>query len=32
MLDFLENPDLLKTSLEQIGLFNEIRVLYEAVT
>jgi 2,4-dienoyl-CoA reductase (NADPH2) len=31
MLDFLENPTLLKASLEQIGLFDQIRSLYEAV-
>lgn len=32
MLDFLEKPDLLKASLEQIGLFDKVRGLYEAVT
>ena len=32
MLDFLENPDLLKSSLEQIGLFGQVSGLYEAVT
>lgn len=32
MLDFLENPTLLKASLEQIGLFDQVAVLYEAVT
>ena len=31
MLDFLENPLLLKASLEQIGLFDQISALYEAV-
>lgn len=31
MLDFLENPTLLKASLEQIGLFDEVSGLYEAV-
>ena len=31
MLDFLENPALLKSSLEQIGLFGEVSALYEAV-
>lgn len=30
MLDFLDNPVLLKASLEQIGLFDEITALYEA--
>lgn len=29
MLDFLDNPSLLRASLEQIGLFDRIRVLYE---
>jgi len=29
MLDFLENPALLKASLEQIGLFDEVKGLYE---
>lgn len=32
MLDFIENPELLKASLEQIGLFSQISALYEAVT
>ena len=32
MLDFFENPTLLKSSLEQIGLFNEVSALYEAAT
>ncbi len=31
MLDFLENPELLKASLEQIGLFDTVSTLYEAV-
>lgn len=31
MLDFLENPALLKASLEQIGLFDAVRDRYEAV-
>ena len=31
MLDFLENPALLKASLEQIGLFDQVSTLYEAV-
>jgi hydroxyacylglutathione hydrolase len=31
MLDFLENPALLKTSLKQIGLFEEVAALYDAV-
>lgn len=31
MLDFLEKPELLKTSLEQIGLFDKIRTLYDSV-
>lgn len=31
MLDFLENPNLLKSSLEQIGLFDTVCHLYEAV-
>ncbi len=31
MLDLLENPALLKASLEQIGLFNEVKALYETV-
>jgi len=30
MLDFLDNPTLLRSSLEQIGLFDQISVLYEA--
>jgi 2,4-dienoyl-CoA reductase (NADPH2) len=32
MLDFLENPALLKSSLEQIGLFDKVVDLYEALT
>lgn len=32
MLDLLENPALLKASLEQIGLFDKVCNLYEAVT
>jgi 2,4-dienoyl-CoA reductase (NADPH2) len=32
MLDFLDNPGLLKTSLEQTGLFEVVRTLFEAVT
>jgi 2,4-dienoyl-CoA reductase (NADPH2) len=32
MLDLLENPILLKASLEQIGLFNQVSELYEVVT
>jgi hydroxyacylglutathione hydrolase len=32
MLDFLEEPTLLKASLEQIGLFDEVSELYAAVT
>jgi hydroxyacylglutathione hydrolase len=31
MLDFLESPDLLKDSLEQIGLFDGVSELYERV-
>lgn len=31
MLDFLDNPTLLKSSLEQIGLFDTVSKLYEAV-
>jgi hydroxyacylglutathione hydrolase len=31
MLDFIENPDLLKSSLEQIGLFAQVAGLYAAV-
>ncbi|MFA7402822.1 MAG: MBL fold metallo-hydrolase [Pelobacteraceae bacterium] len=31
MLDFLENPALLKTSLKQIGLFDNVRTQYNAV-
>jgi hydroxyacylglutathione hydrolase len=31
MLDFIENPDLLKDSLEQIGLFDQVSILYERV-
>lgn len=30
MLDFIENPLLLKASLEQIGLFDQVSELYEA--
>lgn len=30
MLDFIENPALLKASLEQIGLFDQVSELYEA--
>ena len=29
MLDFLDNPALLKASLEQIGLFDQVSALYE---
>jgi 2,4-dienoyl-CoA reductase (NADPH2) len=32
MLDFLENPTLLKSSLEQVGLFATVDELYAAVT
>jgi 2,4-dienoyl-CoA reductase (NADPH2) len=32
MLDFLDNPGLLKASLEQIGLYGQVSGLYEAVT
>lgn len=32
MLDFLENPALLKESLKQIGLFDPVCTMYEAVT
>jgi 2,4-dienoyl-CoA reductase (NADPH2) len=32
MLDFLEEPTLLKASLEQIGLFEQVGELYEAIT
>jgi hydroxyacylglutathione hydrolase len=32
MLDFLENPALLKTSLEQLGLFDAVSGLYNAMT
>ncbi len=32
MLDFIENPLLLKTSLEQIGLFDKVSELYMAVS
>jgi 2,4-dienoyl-CoA reductase (NADPH2) len=32
MLDFLDNPTLLKSSLEQIGLFDAVSELYAAVT
>jgi len=31
MLDFIENPDLLKDSLMQIGLFDVVSILYERV-
>jgi 2,4-dienoyl-CoA reductase (NADPH2) len=31
MLDFLEKPELLKASLYQIGLFDKVSALYEAV-
>ncbi len=31
MLDLIENPTLLKASLEQIGLFDEVSDLYEAI-
>jgi len=31
MLDFLENPTLLKGSLEQIGLFDQVCELYETI-
>jgi 2,4-dienoyl-CoA reductase (NADPH2) len=31
MLDFIENPQFLKDSLVNIGLFEEVRTLYEAV-
>lgn len=31
MLDFLERPELLKSSLEQIGLFNQVSELYADV-
>jgi hypothetical protein len=31
MLDFIENPQLLKDSLVKIGLFEDVRILYEAV-
>ena len=31
MLDFLDNPTLLKDSLEQIGLFDQVSALYERV-
>jgi 2,4-dienoyl-CoA reductase (NADPH2) len=31
MLDFLENPALLKASLEQLGLFDAVRVRFESV-
>ena len=31
MLDFIENPALLKASLQQIGLFDEVHALYESV-
>ena len=32
MLDLLENPALLKASLEQIGLFDQVSTLYETVS
>jgi hypothetical protein len=32
MLDFLDNPMLLKASLEQIGLFDQVSGQYEVVT
>lgn len=32
MLDFIENPLLLKSSMEQIGLFDKVSMLYEAAT
>jgi 2,4-dienoyl-CoA reductase (NADPH2) len=31
MLDFLENPMLLKSTLTQIGLFDKVEGLFEAV-
>jgi hypothetical protein len=31
MLDLIENPALLKASLEKIGLFDEVSLLYEAI-
>jgi 2,4-dienoyl-CoA reductase (NADPH2) len=31
MLDFIKNPALLKASLQQIGLFDEVHALYESV-
>ena len=31
MLDFLENPELLKSSLERIGLFDQVAELYQTV-
>ncbi len=31
MLDFLENPALLKSSLEQVGLFDTVSELYESI-
>lgn len=31
MLDFLDDPALLKASLEQIGLFDGVSALYETV-
>jgi len=31
MLDFLENPELLKSSLERIGLFDQVAELYRTV-
>ena len=32
ILDFFENPTLLKASLEQIGLLDQVRELYSAIT
>ena len=32
MLDFIENPSLLKASLQQIGLFEQVSALYAAVS
>ncbi len=32
MLDFIENPSLLRASLEQIGLFDQVSALYTAVS
>jgi 2,4-dienoyl-CoA reductase (NADPH2) len=31
MLDFLENPALLKSSLQQTGLFDQVCELYETI-